>query len=143
MKKHLSLIAVVGCLALLCGAAMAGSVKGTMRIEVPFAFTVGDYTLPAGEYFVRIGRLTRESDPGSSVVLTRIADGTDFAFPAFPFEATPVRWEAKMVFHKYGAKHFLANVETNGMKSILYRTAAEKDLIAKASDGLPKTSVAD
>ena len=142
MKRNLSLIAVVGCFALLCGVATAANMNSAMRIEVPFAFIAGDYTFPAGEYFVEMDRsLSAGNTLGSRLVLTKTSDSVRHIVTALP-QPTGASAAAKMTFHRYGTHYFLANVESSGLKSRLFPTPAEKELILAKAGPADTVSVA-
>ncbi len=72
---------------------------------IPFDFTIGEKTLPAGDYAVRsftigkvaIGIQNRQNN-GSAMALTHaVQDHSNLG-------------QAKMVFHRYGSRHFLSQV---------------------------------
>jgi hypothetical protein len=94
-------------MAVLLGVVVAAHADpGPARFSVPFEFVVGAEVLPAGEYLV--------SSLASGRVLVRSADGrvtTAFTLVAKAREASA---ESKLVFHRYGDRHFLAQVWTQG-----------------------------
>ena len=55
MRKQTTMIAVaIALTGLLCAAARAQSPNREMKFNVPFEFNVGDRTMPAGEYVVKL-----------------------------------------------------------------------------------------
>jgi hypothetical protein len=80
-----------------------------MWVNVPFVFTVGENTLPAGEYFIEglywnaVAIHHGKGDKGI-VLLAQKADR--------PVDATP-----KLVFRHYGTQYFLAEVVMPNMDS--------------------------
>jgi hypothetical protein len=81
-----------------------------MRANVPFDFTVGDKSLPAGIYTVRILNPTSdrkvlqirsENGRSSAIVQTMGLDGT-------------FTDNAKVVFRRYGNKYFFAQAQMAG-----------------------------
>ncbi len=84
-----------------------GQSPTTVIADIPFAFTVGDKTLPAGEYRVRA--MTASGDAlaiGSrddSVV--RLSNS---------IETSKAPEQAKLVFHRYGQRYFLSEVWSAG-----------------------------
>ena len=79
-------------------------------VQVPFAFVVGDRTLPAGEYTVR--------SEGPVGVLIQNTDGKAAIF-ALPHaiqspKATP---HSRLVFHQYGDTYFLSELWRPGNKT--------------------------
>ncbi|PYX85616.1 MAG: hypothetical protein DMG70_02940 [Acidobacteria bacterium] len=110
MKKHLFTLAVVGALLLTVGSAYAGIGSDHMLVaNVPFDFTVGATTLPAGQYIVQyIGTsnktlLIRGSLPNASVIV--LATDT---------EATKAAAQSLLVFHRYGQQYFLSRIVVEG-----------------------------
>lgn len=75
---------------------------GAIRVTVPFDFTVGKQTLPAGEYSVTINRqallkVVRIDGPGFASALTNYTGGGPNQ------NLTP-----RLVFNRYGNRNFLA-----------------------------------
>lgn len=105
-------------------------------VSIPFEFTVGQKTLPAGDYIVR--RVARNSDTS---LLVQSADGRRSAMvTTHSVEARATQRKAKLDFHKYGDQFFLARVWTPGNnqgrqlnKSNAERTL-ERELMNKAWD---------
>jgi len=80
-----------------------------MVVDIPFAFTAGNATLPAGEY--RVEKLERNSavllirctDPGAAaMVLTNAA------------QANELQSQSKLIFNRYDNHYFLSQVWTAG-----------------------------
>jgi hypothetical protein len=73
--------------------------------DVPFEFSVGYKTMPAGEYSVQTvvsagdGLLIRSTDGKSSAL--RLSEAT---------ERAKDKSQARLVFHRYGERYFLAQV---------------------------------
>ena len=113
----------------------------TIQADVPFAFVVGNTTLPAGKYVIRgiddnrPGVLELRSVNGRKTIVI----DTDNA------EANPERLQSKseLVFDKVGDKYFLSQVwaEDNASGSQLVRSRMEKRL-AKGGSQSEKQSVA-
>ncbi len=105
--------------------------QNTVRVtaDVPFAFTAGTQTLPAGEYtFVAtsnsaIARLYDASGKTGVALMTNLDTKTG-----------PGKEEAVLVFNRYGTKSYLTGVwsAANGSGRLLPKTAGEKEA-AKAS----------
>lgn len=104
--------------------------QNTMRVtaDIPFAFTAGTQSLPAGQYiFVAasnsaIARLYDASGKTSVAVMTSLDTGAGTAK------------DAVLKFNRYGNKSYLAGVWSaiNDSGRVLPRTAGEKEA-AKAS----------
>jgi hypothetical protein len=100
-------------LTLLVGLALAAAVVSAdgqmttaiVTADIPFDFVVADKTLPAGKY--RVSPITQ----GSNALKIGTRDGKSAAIRLS--NLIPERREkrtAKMVFHRYGQKYFLAEV---------------------------------
>lgn len=90
-----------------------------VRATIPFDFSIGQQTLPAGEYRVSV------TLPGSVRVI-RIGGHETVAFIAEPIRGVE-NVSPKLVFHCYGPQSFLAEVwagETN-TRHQLYASAGE------------------
>ncbi len=81
--------------------------------NIPFNFIVGQKTLPAGEYTVEPYR--RDYD---KVWLVQSRDGRTSALViTMPMQFSDTQEETKLVFHKYGDQHFLAQLFLAGGNS--------------------------
>ena len=92
-------------------AAQAVQAQQPLLVNIPFAFTAGGATLPAGEY--RVERWT------SSGMMLKIqsTDCTEIAFvQANAAEQTEPQHESKLVFHRYANQYFLYEVWSAGSK---------------------------
>ena len=124
MKRKLSVtIAMLGLLMLSAGAAHAQS-GSTININVPFEFNAGDTTLPAGVYSV--GFIARNH------LLLRSTDGEKKIIVSAPFDlgGRDNRLPPRLVFRRYGTRHFLAQVwmlKTDAGRE-LHRSGAERKL---------------
>ena len=94
------------------------NVAPTMRADIPFTFTVGQKTLPAGVYTVRILNPTSDrktlqirSENGrvSAIVQTLGVNGT-------------LAENAKLVFRRYGEQYFFAQAQMAGDTTSLTAT---------------------
>lgn len=108
-KQALMSVATVALFGLLSAGASAQAPNNTMKFHVPFDFTVGQQTLPAGEYVVSfLGR-----DSNLPAVLIKSGDGRHARMLQMtPVEAARARRSATLVFNRYGSRHFLAQVWT-------------------------------
>jgi len=102
--------------------------------DIPFAFSAGSRTLPAGKYTVRV------TNPASDqkVVQIRSLDGNKGAV----LQMQPVNGKAKdgarLVFHRYGDRYFLAQAWT-AADSIGMEAPPSRTERAKGSDLASKT----
>lgn len=107
LAKGFTMLMLVVSLALVTAVVSANGQSRKSRTSVPFDFMVGDKALPAGNYNVdsitssgdalRIGNADSAQ---SATRLTVVADGRSKT--------------AKLVFHRYGERYFLAQVWTAG-----------------------------
>jgi hypothetical protein len=91
MKKQSFLMAGVLVLSSMAATQVARA-QEAMVVDIPFAFTAGSATLPAGEY--RVQKLDRNS----AVLLIHCWDAR----------------ESKLVFNRYGNRYFLSQVWNAG-----------------------------
>lgn len=78
--------------------------SGALVVNVPFTFTAGKATLPAGEYRVEKSRT-------DSVMLIRRAGQKAAAFvTSVPVVATAEQAESKLIFHRNGKRYFLSQL---------------------------------
>jgi hypothetical protein len=75
------------------------SITGTVRVTIPFAFSVADKTFAGGEYYIgptndRTVAIRSVGGKESVVVLTNAVSETKVSSP-------------RLVFHKYGEQYFL------------------------------------
>jgi hypothetical protein len=77
--------------------------------DIPFEFVVGDKAMPAAEYKVR------PANSLGSGVLIQTADANNSAMRlTSALEPKKNKTHAKLVFHQYGNRYFLAEVWTGG-----------------------------
>ena len=103
MKKYL--FALATSLALAIGAA-AHAQTTHLKVTVPFEFTVGDTTLPAGEYDIQA------KGPWGGNVLSisnRKANASAFVISASYVDAKNSK-RSELVFTRYGQQYFLSEV---------------------------------
>jgi hypothetical protein len=112
------MISVVFALFVLLASAVAQT--GAVRVTVPFAFTVGNQTLAAGDYKVSINgsllQVARIDGPGTASVMTSYTGSGPNQDP-----------NPRLVFHRYGKRHFLSQAwigEVNGGHE-LFASSAE------------------
>jgi hypothetical protein len=81
----------------------------TVRANIPFAFTAGDQTLPAGTYLVTYDRarslLSLDAGPDANARL--IAHVAQFGASQEP---------GMLLFHKYGDRYLLKQMKTSGTR---------------------------
>jgi hypothetical protein len=133
MKRHLSLTLVMLAAFLLPAvSAQAQMLKAT----IPFDFSVGQATLPAGDYVV--------SKPGNSqnVLVIRAENGGGNAFAMTgSVTSASTNDNGKLVFNRYGSQYFLSQVWAAGSDSghQLRPSKAEREIAKNASK--PKVEI--
>ena len=118
---------LVMALALLVGAstsAFAASTGSWIVVKVPFEFTVGSSTLPAGSY-----TLTQKDN---NIVQIQGEEG-NVLFMASASDADKSAGRASVVFHRYGDRYFLAGLKsTDGARVVKPAPTADEERLAKA-----------
>ena len=106
LLKGLTMLALIVTLALVTAvvSANAQANAGKVVANVPFEFSVGYKTMPAGEYSVQAiasanGLLIQSADGNNSAL--RLSEAT---------ERIKDKSHARLVFHRYGERYFLAEV---------------------------------
>ena len=108
MKKQSFLMAGVLVLSSMAVTEIARA-QETMVVDIPFAFTAGNATLPAGEYRVQ------KMDRNSAVLLIHCWDTRASALVITnAAQAKELQTESKLVFNRYGNRYFLSQVWTSG-----------------------------
>jgi hypothetical protein len=142
MNRHLKLIiaTIIACGAFAVTGNAQTSASQTMRASIPFTFTVGDKTLPAGVYTVSI--LTPTSD--RKTLQIRSENGRDSAI----VQTLPVRnalaEDTKLVFRRYGDSYFFAKAQLAGetRSFAAFKTRAERATERALKRGASSTEVA-
>lgn len=108
--KHIQRAIALSGLALLFTFSSAFAQSDQIKVTIPFNFTVGEKTLPAGEYLLERNRkdsntiwlITNKERGGGVVVLTRSV------------QANATQQKTKLVFRRYDDLYFLAEFWTAG-----------------------------
>lgn len=123
-KQFLGTFAILSLLLTLTGISAQAQFENRLTAHVPFAFQVGERTLPAGDYSVR--RLSQNA------LLIESADGETRAVAQAPRSvqgnAGAKPSAEKLVFRQYGDQYFLAQVwmVKGGARRELNMTDAER-----------------
>jgi hypothetical protein len=131
MKKYL-----VSMLAILCF--LAGSGVGTSSAQIdsgetidatiPFTFVVGNQTLPAGKYTIKVS-----DDSNLNLLVVRSTDGRAAAFfETQDVQANETPRQTELVFNKIGDSYFLSQIWLAGSQlgANLKKSKAEQKLEA-------------
>jgi len=127
MKKH-NMFSLVAMFVLLTAGSLFAQISGAVKANVPFDFTAGNITLPAGEY-----KIANTEHPGTLLIGQ---DGSQTKFVGSnPAEANRDAAMSKLVFHRYGDRYFLYQIWVQGENrgSELPMTKLEKELRASNS----------
>jgi hypothetical protein len=128
--------ALITLLALLTLSAAAQRVQhpGTW-FKVPFSFTVGEQTLPAGDYLVE--------GLAWNAVAFHPADGKSGLIVLAQSAPRTQEITAKLVFHRYGDHYYLASAELPNMDyARAFPTAKSESRIAKSQPHQEKVEIA-
>jgi hypothetical protein len=126
MKKYfyfpLALILLAGVLA--TGAKAQTNSPQRLVANIPFAFTVGDQTLPAGHYTISV--LNPSSD--RKTLQVRSMDGRSTAIVLTNNASGKLSERSKLVFDRYGDHYFFAQAQMAGDSTTLaaVRSKAER-----------------
>jgi hypothetical protein len=84
---------------------------GPQHANVSFNFIIGSQTLPAGRYIIeRINRQTIQE-----TILLRTTDGRAIMMVrTMPVQTKSRQEQARLIFHRYGQRHFLSQLVTSG-----------------------------
>jgi hypothetical protein len=131
MKKQAFRVFFGVSLLVLLAVVSAGANSGlNLRATLPFEFTVGDKTLPAGTYTVQsinsygVLVIRSEDDTQYTLILTRAV------------EAKTEQEPAKLAFRKYGDVYFLADVWMYGGGQELSKSRKERQVIRELRNHL-------
>ena len=104
-----------------------------MKVSIPFAFSVEDHSLPAGEYLV----LTVTPERSIRIVS---ADGKHSAIVStLPNYAKSPSETSRLVFHRYGDEYFLAQVWTGGQNVVRDPLSSKRATEIASSGSMPET----
>ena len=114
MKKQvytvITLIVLVG--ALTVAAHAQTSSRQELHASIPFAFQVGNVTLPAGVYAIT------QINPSAPGVVLRFRSSDSNSIALVQLDSTSGKAQKQqLVFHRYGDRYFLAQVWTGSVNS--------------------------
>ena len=131
MKKQtlLPLLAMI----LMAAGSLSAQISGAVKATVPFDFTAGSISLPAGEYQIA------SSMHSGTLVLRGKGSSSGMFIGANAAQASTVAQSTKLVFHRYGDRYFLYQLWLRGanLGSELPMTKLEKEL--RASNARPSS----
>jgi len=128
MKKRT--LAITSLLVLCSFAAtQAARAQEPLTVNIPFAFTVGETTLPAGEYRVQ------KMDTNNAVLMIRCDEPRkSIMVVTNATRSNKQQEESKLVFNRYNDQYFLSQVWNAGFSSgrELLKTQREKEIALSA-----------
>jgi hypothetical protein len=105
MKKQFYMLITVIALLTVAGLSNANAQSSVeLKANIPFAFSVGNKTMTAGEYTVRC------TNPNSDIKVLQIrsSDGPESALVTTRSVIGKTQDDAKLVFYRYGDQYFFA-----------------------------------
>jgi len=107
--------------------------KSGVKAQVPFDFTVGNKTIPAGECVVQ------PSSQDGSVLMIRNAEAkTSLLIMSAPTEAKRSSADTVLVFERYGDRYFLSAIRVQGSDRT-YRLPTSKEEAELRAQNVPAT----
>jgi hypothetical protein len=107
----IAMIVLVGSMAVAAKAQTNG--RSQLIANIPFQFSVGDKTLPAGEYTV----LSVNADSSNVTLKIQSQDGKSSAMVGMMTVTGKAQASAKLIFHRYGNQYFFAEAWVDGDNS--------------------------
>jgi hypothetical protein len=108
MKKLLGCLSMAALAVVLASPVSAQSI--TLKVSVPFDFSVGGHTLPAGDYLVSTVNITGSVDSGFLAVRNVSSGATPAVITSIPAGRLGASGQASVAFHHYGSDYFLATI---------------------------------
>ena len=102
-RQIFNIFTAASLLAVLAVAPLLAQSPNTMTAQIPFAFVVGNRTLPAGEYVVR------PEGPHGVLIQRTDSKASTFALP-WSIQSPTMAAHPKLVFHQYGDAYFLSEL---------------------------------
>lgn len=144
-KQNFMTFTKLGCAVLMTLAAAVASASAqsftAIRANIPFDFTVGGKTLPAGNYTVQRG-----NSSSAETLLIRSVDGKAGAFGLTnAVQARTPSVQTKLIFHRYGNTYFLSEVWTDGdgIGRRLPESRSERELERQAATHIAQAEPAE
>jgi hypothetical protein len=124
-SRIITMVAVAMFVMTLAAASVRAQNAGDVAVSIPFEFSAGGKTLPAGDYWVR-----RSFDGAYSVMrIENRKESLSMYLPTHPVQST-IQDGSKLVFTKYGEKLFLSQVWSAGRSTgvELNKTKSERGM---------------
>ena len=88
-------------------------IVGTLEVDVPFQFHVGNVKLPPGKYNIHV----LDNTDLTVMEISNIDDSTSALFQVREVEANSEPAKSELIFNKYGDRYFLAALFDEGNPS--------------------------
>lgn len=129
MQKQLAILTMVAGLTTIAAStpARAEDLTNGLEANVPFAFTVGEKTLPAGRYEIR-----QVDNYGAEYMIDNMSTNKEKLFTAhLTVGERPLGDKATLDFEKVGDRYFLKDVESGpaGLEILLPESRSEARMI--------------
>jgi hypothetical protein len=108
--KHIQRAIALSGLVLLFTFSSAMAQSDQIKVTIPFNFTVGEKTLPAGEYLLQRNR----KDSNTVWLITNKEQGAGIVVLTRSVQANATQQRTKLVFRRYDDLYFLAEFWTAG-----------------------------
>lgn len=129
MRKHaytmIALLVLVGSMAVAAQAQSSG--RSELRANIPFQFSVGDKTMPAGEYTVV--QINPSSD--QAVLQLRSKDGRNTVMIQMSNVIGKANDSARLVFNRYGSESYFAEAWTSSERNGLQAPGSKAERAAR------------
>lgn len=135
MLRGLMLSVLVVGVMMVATVAPANGQANSVSADIPFEFTIGNKSLPAGEYVVRAA-----TENGNTLAVSNKSSSKSAMRLAIPVQANSEAKRTKLVFHRYGPRYFLAEVWIAGEKTgrQLLKSKEESTIESQLAVVLPK-----
>lgn len=130
MKKQIFIIAAI---IILSTTTAIYAQTNAIKLNIPFAFSVNNKTLQAGEYVIR-----NIDSYGQGLVWTVSSNDKRATLIAKINESADRTGKAKVTFHRYGDQYFLSSFQTLSSKIALSPSRAERNLQRESEERLAK-----
>jgi len=139
MKKLLTMIATLTLLAIVGAGTARAQVVDIIVADVPFDFTVGTHTLPAGRYVIKPAGDIR----GSTMLISSDSGKDRQLFTIEDAQMNKPPKDSELIFHRVGDQYFLYEVfeQGTGIGAMLPKPRAERRLEKEEAMNLGSSTV--
>jgi len=141
-KQSLRIFLMFGLFSILAVSSIQAQSNATLRADIPFSFTVGNKTFPAGGY--RVERLN-PSSPQAILALKSVDGRTSVILLTRDVEGARAQEKAKLVFNQYGDQYHLFQIwrPSDNIGLEIPKSRSERMLARDAGERAPvRTAIA-